>query len=155
MRGRTPLSRASRKEAGGEDAPSPAPAKPALSLALQARRDRAEPGVAGSGAWTDTSARRPALPCGGKRPSAASPWVLRARALACNSGTAKPRPPAHGALPPSLIQVAAAGGCDSGAPGPERPGGKSWVPFMGSDSCAREWKGHPVALPEGSSCLLT
>lgn len=54
---------------------------------------------------------------------------------------------AHGAFPPSPSQVAAAGGRDSGAPGPERPGGKSWLPVTGFDSrAAREcgWDAHCV-----------
>lgn len=51
----------------------PRPQLSPLCLSLHARRDRPEPRVAGPGSWTETSARRRALPCGGKRLSASSP----------------------------------------------------------------------------------
>lgn len=77
--GRTPLSGVSQTEAAAGMPPSPAaPAKSALSLPFQAKKDQPDPRVAGLGEWIETSARRLALPCGGKRFSAVPAWVSQA-----------------------------------------------------------------------------
>lgn len=127
---------------GGEDALL-GPAKFASSLPFQTRRDPREPGVAALGAWPETGARRPALPCGGefcRVPVGSAP-----EALPRHSQELPNRAAANGSFPPCPIQVAAAGGCDSGAPGPERPGGKSWLACTGFDSRAPEC-GTPSGL---------
>lgn len=146
----------SQTEAAAGMPPAPAaPAKSALPLPFQAKKDQPDPRVAGLGAWIETSARRLALPCGGKRFSAVPAWVSHAEPLLVTFRNCQAGPHAHGAFPPSPIQVAASGDCDSGAPGPKRPGGKSWLPFMGFDSRAGKWLGHRVALTKGSSCVFT
>ena len=140
-----PLSAVPQTEAGGEDAPPTPPTQTPLSplcLVLQSRRDGSEPRGARLGAWTETRGRRRALPCDGKRLSA-RPRGPHARVL---RGMAKPGPHAHGASPPPPIQVAAAGDRDGGAPGAERPGGKSWHRFRAMIRTPEKVFGTPSGL---------